>query len=57
MKFSPVKFSLAGYGASGLFDKRTIRLFREHKRDETQYSRYSDDWDEEDDANGWRFAQ
>lgn len=57
MKFSPVSVSLAGYGASGLFDKRTIRLFREHKRDETQYSHYSDDWDEEDDANGWRFAQ
>ena len=57
MIYSPAKFSLAGYGQSGLFDKRTIRLFREHKRDETQYSRYSDDWDEEDDANGWRFAQ
>ena len=37
---------------SGYADRNTIRLFNEHRRDENQY--YSDDWDEEDDANGWR---
>ncbi|MBQ7220688.1 MAG: hypothetical protein IJS28_06900 [Synergistaceae bacterium] len=47
-------FSLAGYGEAGVFSSRSIRLFNEHTRDELQFEHYADDWDEEDDANGWR---
>ena len=44
-------FAIAGYGARGLFNSRTVSL---NDRHELQYEHYSDDWDEEDDANGWR---
>lgn len=54
MMFTPVSFALAGYGVRGHLAGNTIRLFREHVRDVLQYEHYSDDWDEEDDASGWR---
>ena len=46
-------FAVAGYGSRGLFNSRTVSL---NDRHELQYEHYSDDWDEEDDANGWRPA-
>ena len=54
MKFTPITFALAGYGVRGHLAGKTIRLFREHVKDVLQYEHYADDWDEEDDANGWR---
>ncbi len=58
MKFTPMGIELAGYAAAAcLTNKRTVRLFNEHRRDELQYQHYADDWDEEYDADGWRYAR
>ena len=46
-----VDFAIAGYGARDFFNSRTVCL---NDRHELQYEHYADDWDEEDDANGWR---
>ena len=54
MKFTPISFALAGYGVRGHMAGKTIRLWREHVRDELQFEHYSDDWNEEDDVFGWR---
>jgi hypothetical protein len=54
MNANSIGFTLAGYASQSRFDTRTIRLFKEHKRNELQSLHYADDWDEEDDANGWR---
>ena len=48
---------MAGYATQPRFDGRSIRIFREHRRDELQYEHYADDWFEEDDANGWRCSE
>ena len=45
----PAPLWLGGYA-----DSNSIRLFNEHRKDRTQYRHYADDWDEEDDSNGWR---
>lgn len=54
MNFSPIRIDLAGYGLRGHKGGKVIRLFREHIKDECQYEHWADDWDEEDDASGWR---
>lgn len=46
---------LAGYAEAGLFGTRTVRLFREHVRDDVQFEHWADDWEEEDDA--WRWSR
>lgn len=54
MKYSPFVLQLAGYGVRGHYSVKPIRLWCEHVRDVLQYEHYADDWDEEDDAMGWR---
>ena len=52
-----IGFALAGYATQPRFDTKKISLFWEHGRKQLQHSHYADDWDEEDDANGWRYSQ
>lgn len=48
MIFSPLY--VTGYASAGLFGSRIIRLKEEHRRDDCQYDRYADDWNEERNA-------
>ena len=54
MLFSQTLFPIAGVGYKGLYGGTTLRLFDKYRRDELQFEHWADDWDEEDDANGWR---
>ena len=47
-------FSLAGYGYSSYLSRRSIRLLKEHRRDDWQLMHYADDWDREGDE--WDFG-
>ena len=58
MREIPGAVNWAGFALNSCYgDFDSERLYKEPKRDDSKYEHYADDWDEEDDASGWRCSR